>query len=287
MFKLFKKPPEIPEELDFLADDKSDIEEPTEADDEEAQQEITVGSAGKQSAKSVWPRVLIGAVLFIGVAAGGYWALSFRDDPVPAEIPQGDIFASLGSVPGAAPPEAMTPATPKVESQTQTPPTVPAMPQSSPQQPKIEALASPGPKPETKQAASSEGMAGSFGMNPFVDLASLRGTATATSGLELPHIGANGSRALPDIPRPAVSPDLLPSPGEIKTPAGPAEAAAAAPTMNGLIKGADGNSIAIMGDGTVLSEGDTYKGDRRVTFIGGEGLSFDNGDSISFGGQKK
>ena len=42
-----------------------------------------------------------------------------------------------------------------------------------------------------------------------------------------------------------------------------------------------------MGDGTVLAEGDSYKGDRRVTFIGGDGLQFDNGDAISFGGQKQ
>ena len=39
-------------------------------------------------------------------------------------------------------------------------------------------------------------------------------------------------------------------------------------------------------DGTVLSEGDTYKGDRRVTFIGGDGITFDDGNTVPFGQNK-
>ena len=92
--------------------------------------------------------------------------------------------------------------------------------------------------------------------------------------------------ALPEVPRPVVSPDLLPSPGEIRTPAAPG-GSRQSPTMGGIIKSSNGDAIAIMGDGTVLSEGDTYKGDRRVTFIGGEGISFDDGNTIAFGGTQK
>ena len=56
--------------------------------------------------------------------------------------------------------------------------------------------------------------------------------------------------------------------------------------MGGLITKPNGESIAIMGDGTVLSEGDTYKGDRRVTFIGGDGITFDDGNTVPFGQNK-
>lgn len=296
MFDFFKSPPEIPRELDFLADGKS----ASFGDNKEIA--VTVEKAAKRSptaaTKSTWLRVLAGFTLAVGLTAGGYWFLTTYNAPIPTELPQGDIFASIAATPSAVSFGNANPVTPK---ETIEQPTAissseasPAMdnpkdkvtPKSQPQSTKAVVPASqPAAKSETPEQDTLFGM---FGANPFIDLTVLRGMGTASSsGMDLPYIEATGNRALPDIPRPAVSPDLLPAPGEIRTPAAPVGAMAAEATMGGIIKGADGNSIAIMGDGTVLSEGDIYKGDRRVTFIGGEGLQFDNGDAIDFRGQKQ
>lgn len=278
MFDVFKRPPEIPRELDFLADGTRN----TEALPESFGNNKATGKAVKRSpteaAKSTWLRVLTGITLAVGLAAGGYWFLTTYNAPIPAEILQGDIFASIVTVPSAVPPENANP--------TMDNPKDKATAKSQPQSTKAVVPASqPDAKSETSEQDTLFGM---FGANPFIDLTVLHGMGTtSSSGMDLPYVGATGNRALPDIPRPVVSPDLLPAPGEIRTPVAPVGAMAAEATMGGIIKGADGNSIAIMGDGTVLSEGDTYKGDRRVTFIGGEGLQFDNGDTIDFRGQKQ
>ena len=285
MFDFFKSPPEIPRELDFLADGKS-----------ASFGEHKENRSPTAAAKHTWLRVLTGITLAVGLTAGCYWFLTTSNTPIPAELPQSDILASLATSPSAVPlgnenpvtpPETMgqQPALSQSAAPTASHPVVaPKEKLESPSQ-SINAVA-PAPQSATKSAASQQDTP--FGANPFIDLTTLRGMGPASSsGMDLPHIGANGNRALPDIPRPAVSPDLLPVPGEIRTPAAPSGMMAAEATMGGIIKASDGsNSIAIMGDGTVLSEGDTYKGDRRVTFIGGEGLQFDNGDSIPFKGQK-
>lgn len=315
MFKLFKKPPEIPEELDYLAEDPSHSASVPNFSDEN--KETPVGVTAKRAAKeekeeeessdkSVWPRVLLGGVVCLGLAAGVYWGLTVINAPVPAEIPSGDILASLTSNPSAAPP-GNTPPAPPQQNQAQQPPkpapappaappsgssapAQPAKPQQPPQPQQPANPSNPAPQPEAKQEPTQDIMSGIFGSNPFVDLSSLRGLVTASNSAgNLPTFGGNGNMALPDIPRPEVSPDLLPSPGEIRTPPGPAGMSGGEqpPTMGGLIRSSDGHTIAIMGDGAVLSEGDTYKGDRRVTFIGGEGITFDDGNSISFGGQNK
>ncbi len=297
MFSLFKKPPQIQSEFDFPADgNPSDSGSSSNSSDDDYENIYTEETDSSLSSRT-WPRILLGAVAFIGVAAGAFWFLSSRNAPVPAEIPQGDILATLVSSPSVSPPNHNNSSpSPKTEEKkaTNTPPaTAPAAPPkvtntppaaaSQPTPPKAVNPPATDPKPDEKKEISQEAIAGIFGQNPFIDLTALRSAVTAST-LDMPRIGANGNRALPDIPRPVVSPDLLPSPGEIRTPAGPVGSAASSQTMGGIIKGAGGNTIAIMGDGTVLSEGDTYKGDRRVTFIGGEGLQFDNGDSIPFGG---
>lgn len=295
MFDFFKSPPEIPRELDFLADGKS----ASFGNNKEIA--VTVEKAAKRSptaaTKSTWLRVLMGITLAVGLTAGGYWFLTTSNTPIPAELPQGDILSSLAASPSAVPRGNENPVVPK-ETMGQQPALSPSVAPTashpvvapkekaeSPSQSQSNNAVAPAPQPDAKSAASQQDTP--FGANPFIDLTALRGMGTASSsGMDLPYIEATGNRALPDIPRPAVSPDLLPVPGEIRTPAAPVGAMAAEATMGGIIKGADGNSIAIMGDGTVLSEGDTYKGDRRVTFIGGEGLQFDNGDAIPFKGQK-
>ncbi|MBQ7179339.1 MAG: hypothetical protein IJS08_18120, partial [Victivallales bacterium] len=261
----------------------------------------------ESSKVSIIPRVLIGAAVFVVAAAGTYWFFAMRGTPVPAEIPQGDILAAISTNSSAAPPNSANPAPAKAEPQkTAQPPTIQpappvkrqtavptAQPTTQPQQKSVaeNPTTVSSPQSESQPEISQEALSGIFGANPFVDLASLRSmvsASTASARMDLPRVGGSGNMALPDVPRPSVSPELLPSPGEIHTPPAPfGSTATAAPTVGGIIKGANGSSIAIMGDGTVLSEGDTYKGDRRVTFIGGEGLEFDNGDSIPFGEHKK
>lgn len=276
MFEFCKRPPEIPKDLDFLANGK---EKALEDVTEEEIDVPVVKRAPKTSAPNVWFRIFVCGILFVGVIAGSYCFFSSQNTPVPAEISQGDALVSGISAPNAAVlpkelPQDTSPALPKAAEQHREP-SPSAMPP----------ISNTNEKWETTQQNVFTGL---FGVNPFVDLSTLRGgTSSSSSGMDLPYIGSSGNRVLPDIPRPDVSPDLLPSPGAIKTPAGPVGAAAFPSTMGGIIKSANGNAIAIMGDGTVLAEGDSYKGDRRVTFIGGDGLQFDNGDSIPFGSQKE
>ena len=52
-------------------------------------------------------------------------------------------------------------------------------------------------------------------------------------------------------------------------------------TLQGVITGKDGKNIAIMSDGAVLSEGETYL-DGRIAYIGGDGVKLDNGKKIKF-----
>lgn len=223
--------------------------------------------------KRAWPRALGGMAVCAVLAGCAFaWYLDAGKEEQPAGLPQGDILASL-SVPAKQENSAeKIPAQPQAAAQSKAQSPAPVQAQSP---------ASGAPAGQAAQPSARAGAdAGGFGKNPFIDLSLLHAAGSAGNGVELPYIDGSGRRALPDIPRPSVSPELLPSPGEIRTPDAPAQKAA---TVGGIITGADGSAIAIMGDGTVLSEGDTYKGDRRVTFIGGEGISFDNGDSIAFG----
>ena len=45
--------------------------------------------------------------------------------------------------------------------------------------------------------------------------------------------------------------------------------------------GEDGTNIAILSDGTVVGEGETYN-DGRIAYIGGDGIRFDNGDKLEY-----
>lgn len=52
-------------------------------------------------------------------------------------------------------------------------------------------------------------------------------------------------------------------------------------TVQGIGIGNSGNSIAILSDGRVVSDGDTYK-DGRIAYIGGDGITFDNGKKLQY-----
>lgn len=61
----------------------------------------------------------------------------------------------------------------------------------------------------------------------------------------------------------------------------PAPAPAQSTTVQGVLTGEDGNNMAIMSDGRVVSQGDVY-GDGKIAFIGGDGIQFDNGETMSY-----
>lgn len=52
-------------------------------------------------------------------------------------------------------------------------------------------------------------------------------------------------------------------------------------TVQGVGTGGDGNNIAILSDGRVVSEGDSYN-DGRIAYIGGDGITFDNGEKLQY-----
>lgn len=301
-FKAFFKKPEFPDSPDTKPDlplpgepekiyedaedygEKEGFIETTGMEESEEEFPADDPSSRQEKKSSAWVRTAAGAAAcIVGACLGFYWFV-LSNEPRPAEIPQGDILASLASAPTAAPPN----------SGNALPPSEPPKPVPPATDPKPTAAPAPAPAPAkpVQQTPPAEvpvkkTTSGAFGANPFIDLSLLHtAEASAASGLGLPTIYGSGNRALPEVPRPVVSPDLLPSPGEIRTPAAPVGAASAPPSMGGVIKKPNGESIAIMGDGTVLGEGDTYKGDRRVTFIGGDGITFDDGNTVPFGQNK-
>ena len=81
--------------------------------------------------------------------------------------------------------------------------------------------------------------------------------------------------SLPTIPR--VNPQV-PS---VPRPSTPEQDTSNQPTVDGVLTGEDGNNMAIMSDGRVVSAGDSYNGD-RIAYIGGDGIKFDNGHSIGY-----
>lgn len=51
--------------------------------------------------------------------------------------------------------------------------------------------------------------------------------------------------------------------------------------VQGIAMGDNGSNIAIMSDGRVVSEGDVYR-DNRIAYIGGDGITFDNGTKVRY-----
>lgn len=52
-------------------------------------------------------------------------------------------------------------------------------------------------------------------------------------------------------------------------------------TVQGVGTGSNGSNIAILSDGRVVSEGDSYN-DGRIAYIGGDGITFDNGEKLQY-----
>ena len=115
--------------------------------------------------------------------------------------------------------------------------------------------------------------------SPFIEISLLRKAVPDEEGnipdvQYVPRYSANAD--LPAIPRPS----LPPIPGNAPMPDGMAPAAAS-PAIAGILTSSDGQAMAIMADGSIVSEGDTYL-DGRIAYIGGTGIEFDNGDTLEF-----
>lgn len=142
-------------------------------------------------------------------------------------------------------------------------------------------------------------------VNPFVEVASgnvvptgetnavkpvagnLTLPAIAAPRPSVPSYSAPASSSLPAIPAINPRPSSLPVPGElnVKVPPAPDSSSSTSSgnsvSVQGVMTGEDGTNIAILSDGTVVGEGETYH-DGRIAYIGGDGIRFDNGDKLEY-----
>ena len=129
--------------------------------------------------------------------------------------------------------------------------------------------------------ASANILFGEDSSNPFVEIGDL---VVDMENPQQPVMTARSSQApgnLPAIPRPNLPGIPTPNPGGFSVPNSVPVTPAAPPGVQGILTADDGSSMAIMSDGTILSEGDVYN-DGRIAWIGGEGIHFENGSSILY-----
>lgn len=153
------------------------------------------------------------------------------------------------------------------------------------------------PKDQKKQeaAASAQVAAANIPVNPFVDVTLLKkeerekvtnAAAANRSGVHtgsLPSIPSQSSTRTYTAPAPRPSLPSIPSPKTLPAmPGGMPQAPTETPKeVQGVITGEDGSNMAIMGDGTIVSEGETYN-DGRIAYIGGDGIKFDDGSTLEY-----
>lgn len=141
--------------------------------------------------------------------------------------------------------------------------------------------------------------------NPFVDVQAVKkdgGTIPANGPLpQIPamqqsqHIMPSSSSSIPAIrstPLPNLpvipqaqapsNPSASPMPLPPNAPNAQAPKPSQQASVQGVVTGEDGENMAIMSDGSVVSEGETYQ-DGRIAYIGGDGITFDDGSSLKYG----
>lgn len=138
--------------------------------------------------------------------------------------------------------------------------------------------------------------------NPFVDVQAVKkdGGNIPSSG-PLPQIPTMqqakpiaSSSSLPAIPKSTPLPNL-PAIPQVQAPSSPQSSPMPLPSgapqapkssqqasVQGVVTGDDGENMAIMSDGSIVSEGETYQ-DGRIAYIGGDGITFDDGSSLKYG----
>lgn len=134
-------------------------------------------------------------------------------------------------------------------------------------------------------------------VNPFVGVQEMNAEAVDGEGRSaisgnmplpaIPRMAGSGSLSSPSYSAPRSVPlPTIPSRGSVPIPSGNMPSSAPAPqggsaSVQGVLTGDDGKNMAIMSDGRVVQEGDTYQDD-RIAYIGGDGITFEDGHSISY-----
>ena len=151
------------------------------------------------------------------------------------------------------------------------------------------------------QPQDAQAQQGSASVNPFVDVSALPKVGSQNNNNVIPGVNrlpavpsssrSSNSNSYSATPRPSLpsipsSPRVagtIPSvqkPSALPTPSAPAQPSAPA-EVQGVITGNDGQNMAIMSDGTVVSEGESYN-DGRIAYIGGDGIQFNDGSSMKY-----
>ena len=144
--------------------------------------------------------------------------------------------------------------------------------------------------PPPSMDASQDG--NPLAQNPFIEaskLALMDGDDFQMSPIMPSYVPTGNIPSIPSspsyVPRPSFSASLPAIPQAStprpSVPAPTAPSQSQQPTVSGVLTGEDGNNMAIMSDGKVVSAGDNYNGD-RIAYIGGDGIKFDNGHSIGY-----
>ena len=130
--------------------------------------------------------------------------------------------------------------------------------------------------------ASASILFGEDSSNPFVEIGEL---VVDMANPQQPVMTARSpqySGGLPAIPRPNLPSIPTPNPNGFNVPGGSVPSPTVVePEVQGILSSGDGSAMAMMSDGTILSEGDTYR-DGRIAWIGGEGIHFDDGSSMLY-----
>lgn len=113
-------------------------------------------------------------------------------------------------------------------------------------------------------------------VNPFVKIKNFDDFQNPTW-----HAGTSGLPAIPQGATPPPSVGSIPKPSIPDKPIAAAKEPSAKVTVTGIVIGKDGGNIAILSDGTVVTEGETYK-DGRIAYIGGDGIHFDDGETMEY-----
>jgi hypothetical protein len=123
---------------------------------------------------------------------------------------------------------------------------------------------------------------------PFVSADNANISTKIMPEIAAAHQMANNTTlpAIPTMqPRPNVSSIPIPNMPPIPGGGNNQNTSAAHPVdtshVQGIFTGNDGNNIAIMSDGKIVQEGDSYQ-DNRISYIGGNGIHFENGNTISY-----
>lgn len=129
-------------------------------------------------------------------------------------------------------------------------------------------------------------LSGVMGRNPFIApedfKAVLPNTANDNENISRPVAIANNLPAIPHTSLPVPSPSLPPVPSVPSIPKsdGYVQQKNNAEIM-GISSDADGNTIAIMNNGDVVSAGETFS-DGRIAWINDTGVGFENGEVIGY-----